>query len=337
MINYFDYGYPAPATRDVPFQVSTESRRRRGTPATSCCRSASRVFQVAKSEIPASNLVFLIDTSGSMQDPDKLPLLKQAFAALVEQLRPQDRITMVAYAGSAGLVLPPDVRRRQGDHPRSARALDGRGSTNGGQGLQLAYDMARRAFIAGGVNRVLLATDGDFNVGTFDQKALETMIGDQRKSGIALTTLGFGTGNYNDQMAERLADLGDGNHSYDRLDQRGAQGAVEELSSTMLTIAQDVKIQVEFNPAVVAEYRLIGYENRPCAARISTTTRSMPARSAPATMSPRCTRSRSWARAATASIPCATAAAPRAPPAARTPRSRCCACATSSRAASTAG
>ncbi|MBP8098569.1 MAG: DUF3520 domain-containing protein, partial [Arenimonas sp.] len=140
--------------------------------------------------------------------------------------------------------------------------LEAGGSTNGGEGLKLAYAMARQAFIRDGVNRVVLATDGDFNVGTFDQKALETMIGDQRKSGIALTTLGFGTGNYNDAMAEQLADIGNGNHAYiDSIDE-GRRVLVEEMASTMLTIAQDVKIQLEFNPALVAEYRLIGYENR---------------------------------------------------------------------------
>jgi Ca-activated chloride channel family protein len=206
--------------------------------------------------------VFLVDTSGSMSDPDKLPLLKKSFAGLVAQLRPQDRITLVAYAGSAGLVLAPTSGADKASILGALDRLESGGSTNGGQGLQLAYAMAKQAYIRNGVNRVLLATDGDFNVGTFDQKALETMISDQRKSGIALTTLGFGTGNYNDAMAERLADLGNGNHAYIDSLNEARKVLSEELSSTMLTIAQDVKIQVEFNPAVVAEYRLIGYENR---------------------------------------------------------------------------
>jgi Ca-activated chloride channel family protein len=262
MLNYFDYGYAAPTTREVPFLVSTEIAPAPWNPRHQLLQVGIQGFRVAKSEIPAANLVFLIDTSGSMQDADKLPLLKESFRALVSQLRPQDRVSLVVYAGSAGLVLPPTPGTEKETILAALDQLSAGGSTNGGEGLQLAYAMAKQAYIRGGVNRVLLATDGDFNVGTFDQKALETMIGDQRKSGIALTTLGFGTGNYNDSMAERLADLGDGNHAYVDSINEGRKVLVEELSSTMLTIAQDVKIQVEFNPAVVAEYRLIGYENR---------------------------------------------------------------------------
>jgi len=262
MINYFDYGYPAPRSREVPFQVSTEIAPAPWNARHQLLQVGIQGFRVEKSEIPAANLVFLIDTSGSMQDPDKLPLLKQSFAGLVAQLRPQDRITMVAYAGSAGLVLPPTSGADKDTILAALGRLEAGGSTNGGEGLQLAYAMAKQAYIRNGVNRVLLATDGDFNVGTFDQKALETTIADQRKSGIALTTLGFGTGNYNDAMAERLADLGNGNHAYIDSLNEARKVLSEELSSTMLTIAQDVKIQVEFNPAVVAEYRLIGYENR---------------------------------------------------------------------------
>jgi Ca-activated chloride channel family protein len=262
LFNYFDYGYPAPTSREVPFLVSTELAPAPWNARHQLLQVGIQGFRVDKAQIPAANLVFLIDTSGSMQDADKLPLLKESFRTLVAQLRPQDRITMVAYAGSAGLVLPPTSGADKETILGALERLSAGGSTNGGEGLQLAYAMAKQAYIRNGVNRVLLATDGDFNVGTFDQKALETMIGDQRKSGIALTTLGFGTGNYNDSMAERLADLGNGNHSYIDSANEGRKVLVEELSSTMLTIAQDVKIQVEFNPAVVAEYRLIGYENR---------------------------------------------------------------------------
>ncbi|MEO8161374.1 MAG: VWA domain-containing protein [Arenimonas sp.] len=262
MLNYFDYGYPAPATREVPFLVSTEIAPAPWNSRHQLLQVGIQGFRVDKSEIPAANLVFLVDTSGSMQDANKLPLLKESFRTLVRQLRPQDRVTLVAYAGSAGLVLAPTSGADKGTILAALDRLEAGGSTNGGEGLQLAYAMAKKAYIPHGVNRVMLATDGDFNVGTFDQKALETMIGDQRKSGIALTTLGFGTGNYNDSMAERLADLGDGNHSYIDSINEGRKVLVEELSSTMMTIAQDVKIQVEFNPAVVAEYRLIGYENR---------------------------------------------------------------------------
>ncbi|MBP8080667.1 MAG: VWA domain-containing protein [Arenimonas sp.] len=262
MINYFDYGYPAPASRDVPFRVSTEIARAPWNARHQLLQIGIQGYRVSRAEIPASNIVFLIDTSGSMQDQDKLPLLKLSFRELVKQLRPQDRVSVVVYAGSAGLVLPPTPGNEQQRILAALDQLEAGGSTNGGEGLKLAYAMARQAFIRDGVNRVVLATDGDFNVGTFDQKALETMIGDQRKSGIALTTLGFGTGNYNDAMAEQLADIGNGNHAYiDSIDE-GRRVLVEEMASTMLTIAQDVKIQLEFNPALVAEYRLIGYENR---------------------------------------------------------------------------
>lgn len=262
MINYFDYGYSVPRDRSQPFSVTTELANAPWNGKHQLLQIGIQGYRVPAAAIPASNLVFLIDTSGSMQDPDKLPLLKRSFAELARNLRPQDRVSIVVYAGSAGLVLAPTPGDRKDLILAALDRLEAGGSTNGGEGLKLAYDVARSAFLPKGVNRVLLATDGDFNVGTIDQTALETMVSDQRKSGIALTTLGFGTGNYNDQMAERLADLGDGNHAYIDSLNEGRKVLVEELSSTMLTIAQDVKIQVEFNPAVVAEYRLIGYENR---------------------------------------------------------------------------
>jgi Ca-activated chloride channel family protein len=262
MINYFDYGYAAPKDPARPFRVTTEiapapwNRERR------LLQVGIQGYRVPASAIPAANLVFLVDTSGSMQSEDKLPLLKRSLAELVERLRPADRVAIVAYAGSAGLVLAPTPGDRKQEILAALERLESGGSTNGGEGLQLAYAMARQSLLPGGVNRVLLATDGDFNVGTVDQGALETLVADQRKSGVALTTLGFGTGNYNDAMAERLADLGNGNHAYvDSIDE-GRKVLVDELSSTLLTIAEDVKIQVEFNPAVVAEYRLVGYENR---------------------------------------------------------------------------
>src|SRR5690606_34454705 len=219
-------------------------------------------FDVPQAELPPANLVLLIDTSGSMHSADKLPLLKQAFAQLVPRLRAQDRVSIVVYAGSAGLVLPPTPGDRHAEILAALDRLQAGGSTNGGDGIRLAYAMARQAFAPGGINRVVLATDGDFNVGTVDQGALETLVGDQRKSGIALTTLGFGSGNYNDAMAERLADVGDGNHAYIDSLLEARKVLVEELGGTLLTIARDVKIQLEFNPAQVAEYRLVGYENR---------------------------------------------------------------------------
>lgn len=262
MINYFDYGYAAPSDRATPFRVSTEIAPAPWNGKHQLLQIGIQGYNVPKAQIPAANIVFLIDTSGSMQDEDKLPLLKASFRELVKQLRPQDRVSMVVYAGSAGLVLPPTSGADKETILSALDRLEAGGSTNGGEGLQLAYAQAKSSFLRNGVNRVILATDGDFNVGTYDQKALETMIADQRKSGIALTTLGFGTGNYNDAMAEQLADIGDGNHAYIDSLNEGRKVLVEELSSTMLTIAQDVKIQLEFNPAVVAEYRLIGYENR---------------------------------------------------------------------------
>lgn len=171
-------------------------------------------------------------------------------------------MSIVVYAGSAGLVLAPTPGDRQAEILAALEQLEAGGSTNGGDGIRLAYAMARQAFIKDGVNRVILATDGDFNVGTVDSGALETLVADQRQSGIALTTLGFGQGNYNDALAEKLADVGDGNHAYIDSIQEARKVLVEEMGSTLLNIARDVKVQVEFNPAQVAEYRLIGYENR---------------------------------------------------------------------------
>ena len=261
-LNYFDYGHPAPVTTDVPFRVTTELAPAPWNTKRQLLMIGIKGYDVPKATLPPSNLVFLIDTSGSMDSPDKLPLLKQSFAQLVSQLRAQDRVSVVVYAGSAGLVLPPTP----GDqHDTILAALDrlaAGGSTNGGDGIRLAYAMAKQAYVKNGVNRVILATDGDFNVGTIDQGALETLVADQRKSGVALTTLGFGQGNYNDALAEKLADVGDGNHAYIDTLQEGRKVLVEEMQSTLLTIARDVKIQIEFNPATVAEYRLIGYENR---------------------------------------------------------------------------
>ena len=261
-INYFDYGHSAPATRDVPFRVTTELAPAPWNAKRQLLMIGIKGYDVPKATLPPSNLVFLIDTSGSMNSPDKLPLLKQSFAQLVPQLRAQDRVSIVVYAGSAGLVLPPTAGDRHGEILAALEQLQAGGSTNGGEGIQLAYAMARQAFLPNGVNRVLLATDGDFNVGTTNQEALETLVADQRKSGIALSTLGFGSGNYNDAMAEQLADVGDGNHAYIDTLQEARKVLVDEMQSTLLTIARDVKIQVEFNPAQVSEYRLIGYENR---------------------------------------------------------------------------
>lgn len=262
MINYFDYGYPGPASREQPFRVSTALAPAPWDGKRVLMQVGIQGYDVERADIPPANLVFLVDTSGSMATPDKLPLLKESFRQLVPRLRAQDRVTLVVYAGSAGLVLPPTPGDRHGEILDALGRLEAGGSTNGGEGIDLAYAMARQAYLENGVNRIVLATDGDFNVGIFDQRALETKVEDGRKAGIALTTLGFGEGNYNEALAEKLADVGDGNHAYIDTLMEGRKVLVEEMSSTLLTIASDVKIQVEFNPAQVAEYRLIGYENR---------------------------------------------------------------------------
>ena len=261
-INYFNYQHPAPTSRTVPFRVTTELAAAPWNTKRQLLMIGIKGYDVPKASLPAQNLVFLLDTSGSMASADKLPLLKQAFSMLVPQLRAQDRVSIVVYAGSAGLVLPPTPGDRHQQILAALDQLQAGGSTNGGDGIQLAYAMAKQSYVEGGVNRVILATDGDFNVGTVSQEVLETLVGDQRKSGIALTTLGFGQGNYNDAMAERLADVGDGNHAYIDTPQEAHKVLVDEMQSTLLTIARDVKIQIEFNPALVSEYRLIGYENR---------------------------------------------------------------------------
>jgi Ca-activated chloride channel family protein len=261
-INYFSYRHPAPADRSRPFRVTTELAPAPWNNKRQLLMIGIKGYDVPKTTLPPANLVFLLDTSGSMNSPDKLPLLKQTLAQLVPQLREQDRVSIVVYAGSAGLVLPPIAGDHHQDILAALERLEAGGSTNGGDGIRLAYAMARQTFIKGGVNRVILATDGDFNVGTVNQDALETLVADQRQSGIALTTLGFGQGNYNDALAERLADVGDGNHAYIDTLQEGRKVLVEEMQATLMTIARDVKIQIEFNPAVVSEYRLIGYENR---------------------------------------------------------------------------
>jgi len=261
-INYFDYGYAPPRSTDTPFSITTELAPAPWNAQRTLMLVGLKGYTVPAERIPAANLVFLIDTSGSMDDPRKLPLLVDAFKQLVPRLRERDRVSIVVYAGSAGLVLPPMPGDRHDEILAALDRLSAGGSTNGGDGIALAYAVAREAFVEGGVNRVILATDGDFNVGTTSQDALETLVAAQRRSGIALTTLGFGDGNYNDALAEQLADVGNGNHAYIDSVQEARKVLVEEMSSTLLTIAHDVKVQVEFNPAQVAEYRLIGYENR---------------------------------------------------------------------------
>ena len=261
-INYFDYGYAPPADREQPFSVTTELAPAPWNAKRQLLLVGIQGYRVPAAEIPASNLVFLIDTSGSMNEPDKLPLLQASLKQLVRELRPQDRVAIVTYAGSAGVALPSTAGDKHATIDAAIDSLDANGSTNGGAGIELAYAQAEQGFIKGGVNRVILATDGDFNVGTVNEEALKTTIEDHRKSGVALTTLGFGEGNYNDAMAVMLADAGNGSHHYIDSLQEGRRVLVDEMSATLLTIAKDVKIQVEFNPSQVQEYRLIGYEKR---------------------------------------------------------------------------
>ena len=261
-INYFDYDYPLPRDRSVPFAVATEIAPTPWNPRTHLLRIGIQGYQVPTGQLPAANLVFLIDVSGSMRSVDKLPLLKQALAMLTRSLDVHDRIGIVVYAGASGVALAPTMGINRAAILGALDRLEAGGSTNGAAGIRLAYQLAQANFIPGGVNRVVLATDGDFNVGLASTAELIDLIQRKREAGIALTTLGFGSGNYNDHLLERLADEGNGNYAYiDRLSE-ARKVLTEELSATLLTIARDVKIQVEFNPAVVAEYRLIGYENR---------------------------------------------------------------------------
>ena len=241
-INYFRHGHPAPASRDVPFRATVEIAPAPWNPRRHLMMVGLKGYDVPKAELPPANLVFLVDTSGSMHSEDKLPLLKQALSALAAQLRAQDRVSIVAYAGSAGLVLPPTPGNRQGEIIAALERLQAGGSTNGGEGITLAYAMARQGFVAGGANRVILATDGDFNVGTSTARRSRPWSATSASRHRA-DTLGFGQGNYNDAMAERLADVGDGNHAYIDTVLEARKVLVEEMSATLLTIARDVKVR----------------------------------------------------------------------------------------------
>ena len=260
MINYFRYDYAAPADRSQPFSVTLDTAASPWNDQARLVRVGLRGYDLPRSERPAANLVFLVDVSGSMSDADKLPLVKRALSGLAAEIGPEDKVSIVVYAGSTGVVLEPT------GSPGRIRAALGRleagGSTAGAAGLELAYAMAQKGFIEGGVNRVILATDGDFNVGISNTDTLIDMIERKRDSGITLTTLGFGTGNYNEAMMEQIANHGNGNYAYIDSAMEAKKVLRDEMNSTLFTIAKDVKIQVEFNPAVVSQYRLIGYENR---------------------------------------------------------------------------
>jgi Ca-activated chloride channel family protein len=260
-INYFPYDYAAP-TDARPFAVHTEVARSPWHQGNVLMRVALKGKDLAKQQLPAANLVFLVDVSGSMGSPDKLPLLQSSLKLLVQQMRPQDRIALVTYAGQAGVVLPSTPGDQKAAILAAIDNLESGGSTAGASGIEMAYRTARAGFMKDGINRILLATDGDFNVGTTDFRQLKQMVERERQTGVSLSTLGFGTGNYNEQLMEQMADAGDGAYSYIDSLMEGHKVLVNEMTSTLATIARDVKIQVEFNPAAVKEYRLIGYENR---------------------------------------------------------------------------
>ncbi|MCB0197111.1 MAG: VWA domain-containing protein [Anaerolineae bacterium] len=260
-INYFNYDYPQP-DGEHPFAIVTELSTSPWNAEHQLVHIGIQGQQVDTESLPDSNLVFLFDVSGSMNNPDKLPLLKQGFRLLVDQLTERDRVSIVVYAGAAGLVLPSTSGAEKATILEAIERLEAGGSTAGGEGIQLAYNQAKENFILGGNNRVILATDGDFNVGASSDSELVRMIEEKRDDGIFLTILGFGSGNYKDSKMEQLADKGNGNYAYIDTIREAKKVLVTEMGGTLLTIAKDVKIQIEFNPAKVKAYRLIGYENR---------------------------------------------------------------------------
>jgi len=261
MLNYFSYTYPQPKT-DAPFTVNTEISDCPWNPKHRLALIGLQGKKIAVEQLPSANIVFLIDVSGSMSGPGRLGLVKESMKLLTDQLREQDKVSICVYAGNAGLVLPSTNGLQKQKIKDAVNALESGGSTAGGAGILLAYKTAKENFIKGGNNRVILCTDGDFNVGQSSDAALETLIEEQRKSGVFLTVLGYGMGNYQDAKMQKLADKGNGNHAYiDQLSE-AKKVLVSEFGGTLFTIAKDVKLQVEFNPSLVQGYRLIGYENR---------------------------------------------------------------------------
>ena len=266
LLNYFTYDYPQP-TGEHPVAVTTEIGDSPWNPERKLLLLGLQGKNIATENLPPSNLVFLIDVSGSMWSPNKLPLLKTAFKMLAQQLRPQDRVAIVVYAGAAGLVLDSTPGSEKGKIIAKIDSLQAGGSTAGGAGIKLAYKVAKEHFLEGGNNRVILATDGDFNVGASSEGELSRLIEGYRDDGIFLSVLGFGMGNIKDNKMEMLADRGNGNYAYIDNALEAKKVLVSQMAGTLHTIAKDVKIQVEFNPAKVKAYRLIGYENRALADR----------------------------------------------------------------------
>ncbi len=261
LVNYFDYDYPDPRGKH-PFSITTEVAECPWNPEHKLVHIGLQGERIAVEDLPPTNLVFLIDVSGSMNQPNKLPLLKSSFRMLVDQLRPQDRVAIVVYAGAAGLVLPSTSGSDREQILCAIDRLEAGGSTAGGAGIKLAYQVAQQNFLDDGNNRVILATDGDFNVGASSDGDMERLIEEKRKSGVFLTVLGFGEGNLKDSKMEKIADKGNGHYAYIDNIVEAKKVLINEMGATLLTIAKDVKLQVEFNPARVASYRLVGYENR---------------------------------------------------------------------------
>lgn len=261
MINYFSYQYPQPK-ENQPFSINTEITECPWNKKHQLMLVGLQGKQIDLTDLPASNLVFLVDVSGSMYAENKLPLVKASLKLLADQLRPEDKVSIVTYAGSAGLVLPATSGEYRTKIKEAIDRLEAGGSTAGGAGIQLAYKVAREQYKERGNNRVILCTDGDFNVGQTSDAALETMIEQERKSGVFLTILGYGMGNYQDAKMQKLADKGNGNHAYIDGISEAKKVLISEFGGTLYTIAKDVKLQIEFNPQYIKGYRLIGYENR---------------------------------------------------------------------------
>jgi len=261
MVNYFPYNDALPSDGS-PFGVTTELAATPWNQHTRLLRIGIKASDRAVAELAPANLVFLVDVSGSMDRREGLPLVKSTLKLLVDQLREQDRVSLVVYAGESRVVLEPTSGREKAKIRTAIEQLTAGGSTAGASGIELAYQMAQQAFIPKGINRILLATDGDFNVGISDFDSLKQMAVDKRKTGISLTTLGFGVDNYNEHLMEQLADAGDGNYAYIDNLREARKVLVDQLGSTLAVVAKNVKLQVEFNPAQVSEYRLLGYENR---------------------------------------------------------------------------
>ncbi|OXA83013.1 hypothetical protein B0A56_03085 [Flavobacterium columnare NBRC 100251 = ATCC 23463] len=261
MINYFSYSYPQPKDNH-PFSINTEYSECPWNSNHKLLKIGLQGKKIDKNNLPPSNIVFLIDVSGSMEEENKLPLLKESMKILVKELRPQDKVSMVVYAGAAGMILPPTSGNEKNKIMNALDKLTAGGSTAGGEGIELAYKIAEENFIKEGNNRIVLATDGDFNVGASTDKEMEHLIERKRKTGIFLTCLGYGMGNYKDSKMETLANKGNGNYAYIDNMQEATRFLGKEFNGSMFTIAKDVKIQIEFNPNQIQSYRLIGYENR---------------------------------------------------------------------------